>query len=85
MPSSTVTSKGQITIPAEFRRALGIRPGARVYMKLEDGTIRVDPCSYTDRTAGMFKGRLPRPATIKEEKEAAAEGWVESAMQGAQD
>ncbi|WP_369123396.1 AbrB/MazE/SpoVT family DNA-binding domain-containing protein, partial [Shewanella electrica] len=30
MPTATVTSKGQITIPAAVRRALGLRTGDRV-------------------------------------------------------
>jgi AbrB family looped-hinge helix DNA binding protein len=30
MPSATVTSKGQITIPVKVRKALGLMPGARV-------------------------------------------------------
>jgi AbrB family looped-hinge helix DNA binding protein len=30
MQASTVTSKGQVTIPMEVRRALGIRQGSRV-------------------------------------------------------
>lgn len=30
MDSSTVTSKGQVTIPMRIRRALGIRQGSRI-------------------------------------------------------
>ncbi len=30
MPTATVTSKGQITIPAEVRKALGLKPGDKV-------------------------------------------------------
>jgi antitoxin PrlF len=30
MPTATVTSKGQVTIPAEVRRALGLRSGSRL-------------------------------------------------------
>jgi antitoxin PrlF len=30
MPSATVTSKGQITIPVEVRRALKIKPGTKI-------------------------------------------------------
>jgi antitoxin PrlF len=30
MPSAIVTSKGQITIPIEVRKALKIRPGVRI-------------------------------------------------------
>jgi len=39
MPESTLTSKGQITIPAEIRAALGLNAGERVvFTQLDDGT-----------------------------------------------
>jgi len=38
MPTATVTSKGQITIPAQVRRALGLKPGARIdFYETSDG------------------------------------------------
>ena len=39
MSEATVTSKGQVTIPADIRKALGLSPGERVvFTRLEDGT-----------------------------------------------
>jgi AbrB family looped-hinge helix DNA binding protein len=39
MSEATVTSKGQVTIPAEIRKALGLTAGERVvFTQLEDGT-----------------------------------------------
>jgi len=39
MSEATVTSKGQITIPADVRKALGLTPGERVvFTRLDDGT-----------------------------------------------
>lgn len=37
MDESTVTSKGQVTIPQEIRRALGIRQGSRVAFLAKNG------------------------------------------------
>ncbi len=36
MPHSTVTSKGQTTIPGKVRKALRIRPGTRLEYVVED-------------------------------------------------
>jgi AbrB family looped-hinge helix DNA binding protein len=38
---STIGDDGRITIPEEFRQALGIEPNDRVSLTLEDGTIRL--------------------------------------------
>lgn len=38
---ATVTSKGQVTIPVEMRRALGIVDGGPVRFTLEDGVVTV--------------------------------------------
>jgi antitoxin PrlF len=44
MPSATITSKGQITIPKEVREELGLRVGDRVAFRvLDDGRIVVEP------------------------------------------
>lgn len=39
MLSSSVTTKGQVTIPAELRARFGIQPGDRVGFVEEDGHI----------------------------------------------
>ena len=43
LPTS-VTSKGQVTIPAEIREHLGIKPKDKVrFIADEDGTVRLAP------------------------------------------
>ena len=41
MQASTVTSKGQITIPMAIRRALGIRQGSRVAFAQKNGKLEL--------------------------------------------
>ncbi len=50
-----VTQKGQVTIPLEVRRALGIRPGSNVEFRMEEHGVRlvVDPERAADEIAGM--------------------------------
>ena len=38
---SSVSPKGQITLPVEVRRELGIKPGDRVAICLDDGVVQV--------------------------------------------
>ncbi len=41
MEGSTVTSKGQVTIPMEIRRALGIRQGSKLAFAQKNGKIEL--------------------------------------------
>jgi AbrB family looped-hinge helix DNA binding protein len=52
-----VTQKGQVTIPLEVRRALGIRAGSEVQFKLEaDGArLVIDPARAT-REIELMRG-----------------------------
>jgi AbrB family looped-hinge helix DNA binding protein len=36
-----VTSKGQITVPVEIRRTLGVKPGDNILFEQQEGGIRV--------------------------------------------
>jgi AbrB family looped-hinge helix DNA binding protein len=38
-----ITSKGQITVPQEIRRVLGVRPGDRLIFEDDGKVIRVRP------------------------------------------
>lgn len=56
---STVTDKGQITLPKAIRDRLGIRPGSKVEFEVQpDDTIRVRV--LTRGSAGLF-GLLALP------------------------
>lgn len=43
MRTSTITTKGQITIPADFRKAMNLKQGDVVEFKLQKGQLIVQP------------------------------------------
>ncbi len=60
MSEAAVTSKGQITIPVEVRRSLGLKARDRVvFTRLADGTVVMRAKS---RSLREIAGVLPRPA-----------------------
>lgn len=75
MPASTITSKGQVTIPKAIRDALGVGPGDRVlFVRHDDGTVVVQPETVDVRTLkGRFKRFVTRPVSVEEMNEAVAE------------
>ncbi len=59
MSESTITSKGQITIPADIRKAMGLEPQDRVvFTPLLDGTVVM---RAKTRSVAQLKGLLKRP------------------------
>src|SRR5450759_1814909 len=44
---TTVTQRGQVTIPAEVRRLLGAKTGDKVAFQVEEGQVRLAPASMT--------------------------------------
>lgn len=64
MSCVTVSSKGQVVIPAEVRKALGIEPGSQVEVAVVDGKLQIElrhpaKVSTHDRGFGMLKYRGP--------------------------
>lgn len=56
MPKATITSKGQITVPAEVRRELGLTVGSQLdFVRGDDGTYRV---VLATRSVRDLKGAL---------------------------
>jgi AbrB family looped-hinge helix DNA binding protein len=75
MPATTITSKGQVTIPKAIRDALGVGPGDRVlFVRHDDGTVVVQPETVDVRSLkGMLKRYVTRPVSVEEMNEAVAE------------
>jgi antitoxin PrlF len=60
MTTATVTSKGQITIPAEVRQALQVEPGDRVeFIEVQPGRFEVVAATGSVR---RLKGLFGKPA-----------------------
>ena len=61
--TGVMTRKGQVTIPAEMRRALDMEEGDRVLFELVDDEVHVRRLgSVVRRSAGAVKTTLPAPS-----------------------
>jgi AbrB family looped-hinge helix DNA binding protein len=79
--SSTVTSKGQVTIPVEIRRILRVSPHDKVAFVVEGDRVLVKlKESVVARTAGMFKSQEP-PLSAEQLRDAAALAIAEGAVE----
>ena len=72
MAVARVSSKGQITLPAASRRAIGIKPGDRVLVEVEDAQVVVKPIGDFFELKGFLGKALPRREERKRAMLAAA-------------
>ena len=74
---STITSKGQTTLPKTVREALGVGPGDRVRYILLGGEVRILPLRPIGRLFGVLQ-HDGAPVTLEDMERAAVEGACES-------
>ena len=74
MSTATLTSKGQITIPADVRRALNVQAGDRVeFVQVEPGRFELVAATRSvPELKGLF-GKPARTVSIEEMNRAIAE------------
>ncbi|BAA30004.1 AbrB/MazE/SpoVT family DNA-binding domain-containing protein [Pyrococcus horikoshii] len=72
MPITKVTRNYRITIPAEIRKALGIKEGELLEVKLEDGKIIIERLKKERKTL-----KLGKKLTPEEIEKAIVEGMKE--------
>ena len=77
MQESTVTIKGQTTLPRDVRAALRLGPGDKLrYMILDGGEVRIVRSQPVAGLAGLLKGRRGRVDSLDEMDEAIAGGAI---------
>lgn len=48
---TTMTQRGQVTVPAEVRRLLGLKPRDKVAFEIDEDKVQILPASFTLETA----------------------------------
>ena len=72
MTTSTITSKGQTTIPKEVREYLDLQPQQQIAFEPKDGYVIIRPVDTSlERFAGILSGRKPAGSKADERKGAA--------------
>jgi AbrB family looped-hinge helix DNA binding protein len=79
---STLTRKGQATIPIELREELGMKEGDKLIWTCSDGSLNVTTArEIIRRTAGIFRDIVPSlPLSELDQRLKAEEAAVEKAV-----
>jgi AbrB family looped-hinge helix DNA binding protein len=77
MATAALTSKGQITIPVEVRKRLGLKPGDRIgFIENENGEFVLKPKTGSIMDMEGILKWTGKPVTIEEMNETIAKGWA---------
>ena len=72
---STITSKGQLTLPVEFRRALDLVVGQKVAITLEGNTLVLRSPGSIDAVRAQLQQEMKRKGTLHA-TEKSGDGWA---------
>lgn len=64
--SSTISSKGQITVPQEIRQRLGLKEGDRVEFVVDNGQTVIRPARGPENPFAKYAGALPAFSSVAE-------------------
>jgi AbrB family looped-hinge helix DNA binding protein len=80
MTTLTITAKGQVTLPKNLLKHLGIRPGEKITVaKLPGGRIEMSaarPAGKISDVFGLLKKKDGPSLSIEDIDRIAAEGWA---------
>lgn len=78
MTTSTLTAKGQTTVPQEIREHLGLKPGDKIdYEIAPDGSVRLRTRKVRLGDLAGILGKPPMVASIEDMDDAIAEAVAE--------
>ena len=78
MRESTVTIKGQTTLPRDVRAALGLTSGDKVRYVILDGEVRILKVRSVKELRGLLARSGQSPVTVDDMEAAIAEGATAS-------
>ncbi len=79
MHASKITTKGQVTIPLEFRKLLGVRPGDKIAFDVnENGKVLIRKIDSRVSLAGILSHQISKKASDEEIDAAICHGWTNS-------
>ena len=78
--TTTVTQRGQVTIPAEVRRVLGVKHRDKVTFTIEHGEVRLAPAAFSLESAYGSVKPSKRPEDFDEVSRIAKETKAEKTV-----
>lgn len=82
MTTATISEKGQLTVPIDIRRELGLKPHSRVEFEVRDGEVVLRRVRTVAELAGILKDRVKPGTTFEDERRSAQTAMVKEVVSG---
>ena len=79
--TTTLTQRSQVTVPAEVRRLLGLKPRDKVTFTIAEGEVRLKPVAYSLESAYGSVEPSRRPEDFDELSRVARDTRAERTLQ----
>lgn len=76
----TITTKGQVTIPAKVRELLGVKPHDKILFRVTEGRVELLPAPMTLEAAFASVTPRNRPEDFKQIRDEAIEEHVQNVI-----
>ncbi len=64
--TTTVTQRGQVTLPARVRRILGVKPREKVTFEIDGDNVRIVPARFTVESVRGSVPALDKPVPLED-------------------
>ncbi len=79
--TTTLTQRSQVTVPAEVRRLLGLKPRDKVTFMIAEGEVRLKPVAYSLESAYGSVKPSRKPEDFDELSRVARDARAEQTLQ----
>ena len=77
---ASITQRGQVTIPAEVRKVLGVAPRGKVAFRIDGASVSLAPAAFDVETLAGSVQPIRRPEDFEELSRVAKEEHVEKVV-----
>jgi len=75
--TTTLTKKGQVTVPVEIRNFFGLKTNDKITFKISDGIVQISPAKYSIEDVYGIVKPINKPENFKKIRETAVNEYVQ--------
>jgi antitoxin PrlF len=75
--TTTLTKKGQVTVPVEIRKFFGLKTNDKITFKISEGIVQISPAKYSIEDVYGIVKPINKPENYKKVRETAVNEYAQ--------